>query len=386
MAIRSGWRARLLTLVVSSAVVLLLAEAALRILGIDLNPHNEFYGCCGRRSAPNSSFWYSSEARVFVTNNSRGFRDREHAVKKPPGTLRIAVLGDSFAEALQVPLAETFWSVVERELATCPQRQGRTVEVLNFGVSGYGTTQQLQVLRHEGWQYEPDIVLLAFLPANDVQENSRELGASLGRPFYTLENGRLVLDETFRQAPMKPVTRTRRWLVGHSRVLGVAYRALAKLRSPRPTAPPESGEAGLTNFAFAPPRDPAWQRAWAVTEGVIGLMHDEVRSRRAEFLVVELNTGIQVHPDPEVIAAFARRIGANDVDEPGRRLSRLARERGLSFFSLTEPMRALAQRDKIFFHGFPATSPGVGHWNERGHGVAGKLIAAELCGHLAGVR
>jgi hypothetical protein len=62
-------------------------------------------------------------------------RDREHDHAR---TLRIAVLGDSFAEALQITMEEAFWSV---ELQGCPSLAGREPEVINFGVSGYGTAQ-----------------------------------------------------------------------------------------------------------------------------------------------------------------------------------------------------------------------------------------------------
>ena len=62
-------------------------------------------------------------------------------VDKPPNTFRIAVIGDSFAEALQVDLDHTFWSVMERKLAEGWRGNGQRVEVLNFGVSGYGTAR-----------------------------------------------------------------------------------------------------------------------------------------------------------------------------------------------------------------------------------------------------
>src|SRR5215831_19042426 len=54
---------------------------------------------------PNTRFVYErSEFRVPVQFSSAGLRDREFALAKPPGTYRIALLGDSFVEALQVPL------------------------------------------------------------------------------------------------------------------------------------------------------------------------------------------------------------------------------------------------------------------------------------------
>ena len=90
--------------------------------------------------------------RTFVRTSSAGLRDREHTVDKPPGTVRVAVLGDSFAEAFQVAADQTFWVVLERELGRCPAYAGRAVEEINFGVGGYGTAQELLILRDQASQ------------------------------------------------------------------------------------------------------------------------------------------------------------------------------------------------------------------------------------------
>jgi lysophospholipase L1-like esterase len=92
--------------------------------------------------------------------NSLGFRDREHAVAKPAGVYRILVLGDSIVQGLSVANREDlFTSVLERELdADAPGR----FEVLNFGVSGYNTQQEVETLRDKGLRYSPDLVVLAY--------------------------------------------------------------------------------------------------------------------------------------------------------------------------------------------------------------------------------
>ena len=69
--------------------------------------------------------------------------------------------------------------------------------MINFGVSGYGTAQELLTLRHYVWDYSPDIVLMAFLPGNDVRNNSKELEPEKLRPFFRLRDGELELDRSF---------------------------------------------------------------------------------------------------------------------------------------------------------------------------------------------
>lgn len=130
---------------------------------------------------PNASFHNkSSEYDVQVHLNSSGFRDDEFATSKDPNVLRIAVLGDSQEEALQMELPDTWQKVMARRLT---QLSGKKVETYNFGVSGYGTDQEWLTLREKVWQYKPDMVILAFSP-NDV-------GDTFKNKLVRLENGKL---------------------------------------------------------------------------------------------------------------------------------------------------------------------------------------------------
>jgi lysophospholipase L1-like esterase len=105
--------------------------------------------------------------RARVRINSTGFRGDEFAIPKPAGTFRIVALGDSFAEGMQVHDEETFAALLEASLTT-PERP---VEVANLGVSGYGTSQELALLRVFGPRLEPDLVIVFFCLANDVRNN-----------------------------------------------------------------------------------------------------------------------------------------------------------------------------------------------------------------------
>ena len=93
------------------------------------------------------------------------------------------MLGDSYAEALQVPIEETFWTLLPQHLARCGFAPGKQIEAINFGVSGYGTAQELLTLRHRAWDYAPDLVLVPFFPGNDVRNNSKALEPDKLRPF-----------------------------------------------------------------------------------------------------------------------------------------------------------------------------------------------------------
>src|SRR2546423_4830587 len=150
-------RVRALTVALSVLVGLLIFEVFLRAVGFTYPIFYQPDEVCGYALRPRMQGWYRKEGAAFVRINSEGLRDREHSKQKPPNTFRIAVLGDSYAEAFQVEQDAAFWSVLERRLNDCSVLEGRKVEVINFGVSGYGTAQELLTLRERVWDYSPDV-------------------------------------------------------------------------------------------------------------------------------------------------------------------------------------------------------------------------------------
>ncbi|MDE5072127.1 MAG: SGNH/GDSL hydrolase family protein, partial [Trichodesmium sp. St5_bin8] len=68
---------------------------------------------------PGFTAWWREEGEAYIEINSDGLRDHEYSKIKPENTLRIAILGDSFAEAVQVPIEKTFWSIIEQKLTKC---------------------------------------------------------------------------------------------------------------------------------------------------------------------------------------------------------------------------------------------------------------------------
>ncbi|HHL38950.1 MAG TPA: SGNH/GDSL hydrolase family protein [Deltaproteobacteria bacterium] len=90
--------------------------------------------------------------------NSLGLRDDEVSVEKPAGTVRIISLGDSIAFGQGVKDKDDVVSEVIEALA--PRRLGRPVEVVNAGVPGYNTAQELAYLEERLLKLDPDLVIL----------------------------------------------------------------------------------------------------------------------------------------------------------------------------------------------------------------------------------
>jgi hypothetical protein len=382
---------RILRPAAALALGILLAEVTLRLFGVAYPIFYHKVPIIGDALLPGAAGWWIREGRAYIHINSRGMRDREHALEKPQNTVRIAVLGDSYAEAMQVPRERTFWAVAERELSGCGALRDRSVEVLNFGVSGYGTAQELLALRHKAWRFDPDLVLLAFLTGNDVRNNSRELDGGSDRPYFIFRDGKLVLDlrymeerdyrlDTSALGPLLDFARrcSRLWQLG--RALRKAWKRRGEPPPKRPTA--LGAEPGLDDRVYRPPDGPAWTAAWQVTEALVRQMRTEVQSRGRRLAIVSLSNGIQVHPDPAARRHFAEKLDVADLLYPDRRIERLARDENIPFLMLVPALREWAQTHGLCVHGFRNAVPCGGHWNEYGHQVAGERIAAALCREL----
>src|SRR5215510_6279719 len=93
--------------------------------------------------------------------NSFGMRDEEFDIDSIKGLYKIAVVGDSHAYSASVKtINETFPSQLEKYLN--PNIGQRIVKVLNFGVPGYNTAQELELLKTKVLMFEPRMVILQY--------------------------------------------------------------------------------------------------------------------------------------------------------------------------------------------------------------------------------
>lgn len=98
-------------------------------------------------------------ASAVTAINSAGMRGRrEYPVQRADSGLRVAAFGDSFIHGTEVNVDEVWSGVLER--------RHEHVEVLNYGVGGYGTDQAFLMFLREGSVYAPDVVLIGFAPVN----------------------------------------------------------------------------------------------------------------------------------------------------------------------------------------------------------------------------
>jgi len=371
------------------ALSLLIAELGLRLSGFSYASFYRYDGETGAALREGARGRYRLEGEAYVHINDQGMRDdREISVRKPVGVYRIAILGDSYAEAFQVDVEHTFWRKLERMLNACRYAPDQRIEVLNFGVSGYSTAQELVALRTRVRRFEPDLVLLAFLSGNDVRDNSGELQMPRGaqRPIFRLEGGRLVEEIGFRESRSIRLKSSAIWrliqrLSDYSRVIQLFNMVKNVVRQQRWGLVLGRGEVdvGLDDHVYLSNPPAEWQRAWRVTEALIVAIKQETERQRARFVLVSLSNPGQVPPRLASMRDYAARLGEPDLFHPERRIETFARRERINLVLLARTFAEHAIRNRTYLHGFPNTVMGSGHWNERGHGLAAEQIAQFLC-------
>jgi lysophospholipase L1-like esterase len=289
--------------------------------------------------------------------NAQGFRDLEREPRKPPGTFRILLLGDSISAALQVPRSGSFPALLEQRLAE-RLPPGRRLEVVNTGTDGYGTGQELLLLRERGLRWEPDLVLLQMFVTNDVTDNWREAGdwnhylaQRCGRPYF----GREGRDLALLGRNGRPAAAGSFWdgLLRHSQ-LYANFVSAGLPYDPRAAF----GDDNLLDPELSPPLEQAWQ----LTQLLVRELAREVEGRGLRF-------GVLLAPHKMAAGQFTEeqiQVGFPDnrFDWMQERLASFVAESGFAYLDWLPPLRRF-----IAETGRPAYFTFDPHLNPEGHGV-----------------
>jgi lysophospholipase L1-like esterase len=115
------------------------------------------------------------------STNAMGMRDREYAATKPPGTFRVALMGDSITSGWGVDDGRGYEPILEREWdARSKGAGGPRVEVLNFAVPGHAPGQRWEHARRVALATGPDMVVYQATLA-DLGWDERRLRVMLPR-------------------------------------------------------------------------------------------------------------------------------------------------------------------------------------------------------------
>ncbi len=189
-----------LSLLLSSLLLsLLLCEALIRAFygapAEQLGHHQlfmEYDPLLGWRKIPHvTGSHVTSEYAISERMNSKGIRGPEYPYQKSRGEYRIVILGDSFAEGYTVEFSELFSEVLKDDLNH--DKSAHHYEVINMGVGGYSTDQELLLFQTEGKKYTPDLMILMFYD-NDIWYNNQANYPRGHKPlFHMSDDGSLRL-------------------------------------------------------------------------------------------------------------------------------------------------------------------------------------------------
>lgn len=225
----------------------------------------------------------TSEFEAHYRFNSIGFRDYEYSLEKDKNTCRIAVLGDSFAESLQVELNESWPKLLEKKLNS--NSKNIKFEVMNFGLSCAWTEAEYFVMERYALKFRPDIVFLLFYTRNDVNNDFFE---PTRRHFKLNEKGELIVIEpsTDFYAKLKNFLRK-------SKLVRIAYDKF--YTTFRYKLQPENQIGFYGVFLKEYPQE--WNRAWNVSKLVLKQMDNLVKDNNATLIIAIANTKQQASPE-----------------------------------------------------------------------------------------
>ena len=161
----------------------------------------------GYHTAP-GEFAYS------FTVNSFGFRGQEVAAKPSPGVLRVLCVGDSFTWGTGVEDDETYPAQLAGILSA--DLKGQEVEVINAGVMSWGVSQYYRWILEEGFDLEPDVIVIAMFHDDWTQAL---LGLVNEGPDGTLVTENRVFEQLRSQRSLLGSIPGFRWMMTNSQLL-----------------------------------------------------------------------------------------------------------------------------------------------------------------------
>jgi lysophospholipase L1-like esterase len=302
----------------------------------------------GRRPKPGATI---SGSQRQLSINRWGFRGADLPKEKPPGSVRIAVLGDSTSFGMEASRDDAVWvAQMVTRLKDAWQADGRHFDAINGAVPGYTLTTSGLQLRERIAPFGPDVVVLYQVGTDLAAHARRQFAPPLAEPGTNAQ-----LAKRLQKASL---------LVNLIRVNTAAFRAK---RVPQERHD-QLEEAGLIDYEDR--------------------LRDLIDYCRRENWQLVLCTCPRAFGDPtaptdqHTLAASALANcpmlsleGLNNAYERyNDRLRRVAREEDLLLIDLAAivPRRAEYFVDAV-------------HLNDEGHALVGETIARELARRLAQV-
>jgi hypothetical protein len=325
-------------------------------------PENAFVNGLVRYAPHQSGIWrVRNEIAAPYAINKQGWNSGvdDYAVERRPGVMRVAVVGDSMVEALQVPHDR---SMAER-LATELAHDRKPVEVYRFGIGGAPLSQYLHMIEREVLLYRPDWIVVVLVH-NDFDETFQFVQGRYTSSFLKLKvaDGKVV--EELPPRPWQPGAAdwVRRTAIGRY----MYYRWQVQVGAIRdlflPSAQAATAAAGRYEANIDVPAVLRQMPEVAAATDYIFARMAAVQKGGTRLLLAMDGVRGALYSDSTSTALALNQLCAE-----------LARKRGLEFIDLHPVFRTewnVSRRPFEFISD--------GHWNEYGHAVAARAVARAI--------
>jgi hypothetical protein len=203
---------KVLTLLISVGLSLVLAEFVLRLalgarfLGIYQRDDRVLYRLIPGAERVNVLPPVNGGTVIRYRINSQGFRGPELA--RPGRSTRVLVYGDSYIQGDFARTEDTFAEQLQGRLAG---KSGRSIEVVNAGVAGYGPDQELRRMEVDLPALKPNLVIVAIYAGNDYGDLLRDKLYRLSSDGSLRDNPSVFLDNALmsdmRRSRSEPILR-----------------------------------------------------------------------------------------------------------------------------------------------------------------------------------
>jgi lysophospholipase L1-like esterase len=287
-------------------------------------------------------FMIRSEFQAHFSTNQSGLRGPELRPRES-NTFRILILGDSQAWGFGVRDNETFSYQLESMLASHYPKLD--IQVLNAGVPGYGTADQLAFLESRGLALKPDIVIVQFLSVNDIKESR-----SPAYLWADVKGGMLVSKVRSGDEQSQPILLgAKRWLKSNSHLARLVFDRLGYL---------------MIRAGFLGRVDQLW-----------GEDFSEEDAKRTVKLLVKI---AQASRDMGAKSLFLYTTGqAHVIDSDNRSLRSMAivefaaNKANVPWIHITEHFRRRVDKVKLYY-------PKNGHWTSVGHQAVAQILFTQI--------
>jgi len=346
----------------------------------------------GYKFTPGRTYWSLKENDHPITGkiNSFGWRDEEWSIKKPDNVYRIAVLGDSVVEAIEVELDRTFMAIAQNQFNQ-HSKNGMKIELMSFGRTSFTQTEELLVLKNMVEQFSPDMVMVLFLPLNDIQDVSFKTTPNRLRPFFHVsETGELQLDTSFTQTKEFQTKQFINWFKQHSALISLMterynmfqnQRVMRAKKQAKETS--RKGEACADDSADMIPKDSAFLPKYLtlctanpdsayldnyrLNKVLIKAMADFCKSKNYRFMLVTVDNEAYIDKMENQFKQIDPTFNPNWFEDD---MQQFASSIDVEYLGLQRVFRSAYAEKGIPLH--------WGHWNYEGHEVAANAIVEKL--------